>query len=48
MIKKAKKVLIVDDEVKILEVVKAFLENKGYEVYTAENGHEAFAGFDAS
>ncbi|NLT48382.1 MAG: response regulator transcription factor [Clostridiales bacterium] len=43
MIKKAKKVLIVDDEVKILEVVKAFLENKGYEVYTAENGHEAFA-----
>lgn len=37
-----KKVLVVDDEVKILEVVKALLENKGFVVFTAENGRQAF------
>lgn len=41
-----KKVLVVDDEVKILEVVKSFLESKGYQVYTAENGRQAFSLFE--
>ncbi|MBR0598747.1 response regulator transcription factor [Sinanaerobacter chloroacetimidivorans] len=41
-----KKVLIVDDEAKILDVVKSFLETKGYIVYSAENGREAFQIFD--
>lgn len=41
-----KKVLVVDDEVKILEVIKAFLESKDYVVYTAENGRQAFSIFD--
>lgn len=41
-----KKVLVVDDEVKILEVVKSFLESKGYLVYTAETGKQAFTIFD--
>lgn len=38
----AKKVLVVDDEVKILEVVKALLESKGFVVYTAQNGKQTF------
>jgi DNA-binding response OmpR family regulator len=38
----AKKILAVDDEVKILDVIKAFLENKGFIVFTAENGRQAF------
>lgn len=38
----AKKILVVDDEVKILEVVKAFLESKGYIVFTAEHAKQAF------
>ncbi len=41
-----KKVLVVDDEVKILEVIKSFLESKGYTVFTAENGKQAFNIFD--
>lgn len=41
-----KKVLVVDDEVKILEVIKSFLESKGYAVYTAENGRQAFSIFE--
>jgi DNA-binding response OmpR family regulator len=41
-----KKVLVVDDEVKILEVIKSFLESKGYAVYTAENGRQAFNIFE--
>ena len=36
-----KNVLVVDDEVKILEVVKALLEKKGFCVFTAENGRQA-------
>jgi DNA-binding response OmpR family regulator len=34
-------VLVVDDEVKILEVVKSYLERSGYEALTAKNGIEA-------
>lgn len=41
-----KKVLVVDDEVKILEVVKSFLESKNFEVITAENGSQAFSAFE--
>lgn len=36
-----KKVLIVDDEPKIIEVVKSFLESKGFTVFVAENGRQA-------
>lgn len=41
-----KKVLVVDDEVKIIEVIKSFLESKGYAVFTAENGKQAFHIFE--
>jgi DNA-binding response OmpR family regulator len=34
-------VLVVDDEAKILEVVKSYLERYGYEALTARNGIEA-------
>ncbi|KAF0200357.1 MAG: two component transcriptional regulator [bacterium] len=43
---KEKKVLVVDDEVKILEVIKSFLESEGYIVFTAENGKQAFSIFE--
>jgi len=36
-----KKILIVDDEAKILEIVKAYLEHEGYAVDTAANGQSA-------
>jgi DNA-binding response OmpR family regulator len=41
-----KKVLVVDDEVKISEVIKSFLESKDYVVFTAENGRQAFSIFE--
>jgi len=41
-----KKVLVVDDEVKISEVIKSFLESKGYVVFTAEDGRQAFSIFE--
>ena len=34
------KILLVDDEPDILEIVKYNLSNEGYQVITAENGHE--------
>jgi CheY-like chemotaxis protein len=36
----AKKIMIVDDEDNILELVKAVLENEGFEVITASEGNE--------
>lgn len=39
-------VLVVDDEPKILEVVKSFLEADGYKVVTAKNGTVALKLFD--
>lgn len=45
MEKKNRNILIVDDEPKILEVISSFLENKGYNVFTAENGNLAFEIF---
>jgi DNA-binding response OmpR family regulator len=41
-----KKVLVVDDEVKISEVIQSFLESKDYTVFTAENGAQAFSIFE--
>ncbi len=40
------KVLIVEDEAKIREVLKAFLESKGFQAFCAENGEQAMALFD--
>ena len=42
MNKEPKKVLVVEDEAKISEVIKSFLENKGFIVFVAENGRQAF------
>lgn len=41
-----KKVMIVDDEVKIVEIVQAYLEKNEYDVCTAFNGKEALIVFD--
>lgn len=41
-----KNILAVDDEPKILEAVKAFLESKGYTVCTAQNGRQALEIFE--
>lgn len=38
---KSKKILVVDDEQKIAEVIKSYLEHSGFEVYTAYNGKDA-------
>lgn len=35
-------ILIIDDEIKIIEIVKTFLESKGFTVLTAENGEDGF------
>jgi DNA-binding response OmpR family regulator len=39
-------VLIIDDEIKIIEVVKSFLESKGFLVFGAENAEQAFEIFE--
>ena len=36
------KILIIDDEPKIIEVVESFLESKGYSVFGAEDSRRAF------
>ncbi|HAJ57590.1 MAG TPA: hypothetical protein DCL35_07470 [Candidatus Omnitrophica bacterium] len=36
-----KKILVVDDEKPIREMLKKFLTKKGYEVYDADNGEDA-------
>lgn len=46
MINVKKKILVVDDEQKIVEVVKSYLQHSGYEVYTAYNGNKAMAVFE--
>ncbi|MEW5814711.1 MAG: response regulator transcription factor, partial [Spirochaetota bacterium] len=43
---KIKKILLVDDEVKLLEVVKAYLVRAGYAVTTAQSGKEALKKFE--
>ena len=37
------KILIVDDEVDILELIAYNLKKEGYQVFTAENGHEGIS-----
>jgi DNA-binding response OmpR family regulator len=44
--KGAKNVLVVDDEPKIVEVISALLESKGYTVFPAENGKQALEIFN--
>lgn len=41
-----KNVLVVDDEAKIVEVVKSYLESKGFTVFTAESGRQALDVFE--
>ena len=38
--------MIIDDEVKITEVIKSYLERSGYEVYTAFNGEQSLEAFE--
>ena len=42
----AKKILVVEDEEKIMNVVKSFLESKGYFVLSAEDGRKAIELFE--
>lgn len=42
----AKRILVVDDEAKIVDVVKSYLEKAGYPVLTAQNGREACEKFE--
>ena len=42
----AKKILVVEDEEKIMNVVKSFLESKGFIVLSAENGRKAIEIFE--
>ena len=46
MTKTAKRILVVDDEPKIVEVVKSYLKNSGYNVFEAYNGKQAFELFE--
>jgi DNA-binding response OmpR family regulator len=41
-----KNILVVDDEIKIREVIESLLCSKGYHAFTAENGADALAIFD--
>lgn len=41
-----KKILVVDDELKILDVVASFLESRGYIIFRAENGERALEIFE--
>lgn len=41
-----KKILVVDDEVKIIDVIKSYLESKGFLVLSAENGKQAIELFN--
>ena len=40
------KILVVDDEPKIVDAIKAYLENSGYLVFTAFDGVEALNKFE--
>jgi len=41
----ATKILVVDDDLNICDVLKMYLENEGYEVKTANEGSEAISAF---
>lgn len=42
----SKRILVVDDEEKIVDVIKSYLEKGGYNVYTAFNGKDAINAFE--
>ena len=42
-----KKILVVDDEPKIAEVVRSYLENSGYEVFESSSGRQALDMFES-
>lgn len=46
MRKDMKKILVVDDEVKIVEVIKSYLENEGFKVHVAYSGKQALEIFE--
>lgn len=46
MVNEKKKILVVDDEQKIVEVVKSYLQNEGYAVCEAYSGRDALNIFD--
>lgn len=46
MLNNAKKILVVDDEVKIVEVVRSYLNYSGYDVFEAYNAKQAFELFE--
>lgn len=46
MVISGKKILVVDDEKKIVEVVKSYLEHGGYEVHDVYNGSQALNMFE--
>lgn len=46
MAEENRNILVVDDEPKIAEVVSSFLESRGYNVFTAENGNQALGIFE--
>lgn len=46
MINSVKRILVVDDEPKIVEVVRSYLENSGYNVFEAYTGKKAFELFE--
>jgi DNA-binding response OmpR family regulator len=46
MSSRTKRILVVDDEPKIVEVVKSYLENEGYQVYEAYTGKQAYDIFE--
>lgn len=46
MLNNNKNILVVDDEPKILEVVTALLKNKGFRVFSADNGQTALDIFN--
>lgn len=43
-----KKILIVDDEVGIVQEIKEFLTEEGYEVYTADTGKEGIRWLEST
>lgn len=46
MSKNVTKILVVDDEVKITEVIASFLESRGFTVFSVDNGKDALEVFD--
>jgi DNA-binding response OmpR family regulator len=46
MDKEPKNILIVDDEIKIIEVIESFLKSRGFAVFSAENGQSALKILD--